>query len=82
MDHATHFLPRKIQKHCTVKLLQVRNGTGKRNNKELATFSPDDNIRLKPVRRKEQMKHDEAIKHKERMSVQFITCILTIKSNS
>lgn len=50
--------------------------------KELAAFSPDDNIRLKAVRRKEQMKHDEAIKHKERMSVQFITCILTVKNKS
>lgn len=49
--------------------------------KELAALPPDDNIRLKAVRRKEQMKHEEAIKHKERMSVRFITCILTIKNN-
>lgn len=70
-----HFVPRKIQKHCTVKLLQV-NGTGKEiiAFQELAAFSPDDNIRLKAVR-KEQMKHDGAIKHKQRMSVRPITCI-------
>lgn len=48
---------------------------------ELAAFSPDDNIRLKAVRRKEQMKHDEAIKHKQRMSVRPITCIWKIKKN-
>lgn len=45
-------------------------------------FSPDGNRRLQAEKRKGQMKQDEAIKSKERMSVQFIIYILTIKNNS
>lgn len=82
--HAIHFLPRKIQKRCTVKLFQVRDGTEGQiiTFEEMAAVSPDDNIRRQAERRKGQMKHDEAIKGTERMSVRFITCILIIKNKS
>lgn len=44
---------------------------------------PDDNQRgLQAERRKGQGKHDEPIKNKKRMSVQFIIYILTIQKNS
>lgn len=44
---------------------------------ETAAFSPDDNMSLQAERRKGQMKHNQAIKIGERMSVQFIICIST-----
>ena len=62
----------------------MRDGTERRiiTFEEMAAVSPDDNIRLQAERRKGQMKRDEAIKGKERMSARFITCILIIKNNS
>lgn len=48
----------------------------------MAVISPDDNMKLQAERRKGQMKHDEAIMNKERMSVKFIFYILIIKNSN